>query len=350
MTIALISLIVAFSTSFVAIKVIKPIAFKIGLVDVPNNRKRHIGEVPLIGGIAVFVGVLTACTVLYPQSPILNLYLISSALIVFVGVLDDYRELAVSVRLFAQVLVSSIMVYGAGLHIESFGNILGFADITLGWFSYPMTILAVIAAINAFNMTDGIDGLAGSLSLVSFVSLGLLMLSNSSYYSQLPLILAVATLPYLAFNLGILGGQAKKIFMGDAGSMFVGLSVVWLLILGSQQEQAAFKPVTALWVIAIPFWDMCAITVRRLSDGRSPFMPDREHLHHIFLRMGISSTKSLCAIILLAVVFAAFGVYAELSAVPESVLFGLYVLGFLVYYYVLKYMLGNFRLSDPEKK
>jgi UDP-GlcNAc:undecaprenyl-phosphate GlcNAc-1-phosphate transferase len=330
--------------------VIKPIAFKIGLVDVPNNRKRHIGEVPLVGGIAVFVGVLTACTVLYPQSPVLNLYLISSALIVFVGVLDDYRELAVSVRLFAQVLVSSIMVYGAGLHIESFGNILGFTDISLGWFSYPMTILAVIAAINAFNMTDGIDGLAGSLSLVSFVSLGLLMLSSSSYYSQLPLILAVATLPYLAFNLGILGGQAKKIFMGDAGSMFVGLSVVWLLILGSQQEQAAFRPVTALWVIAIPFWDMCAITVRRLSHGRSPFMPDREHLHHIFLRMGISSTKSLCVIIFLSVVLASFGVFAELNLIPESVMFGMYVLGFLVYYYTLKYVLNTYKLSESVNK
>ncbi|TDF39519.1 undecaprenyl-phosphate alpha-N-acetylglucosaminyl 1-phosphate transferase [Alteromonadaceae bacterium M269] len=338
MTTILISLVIAFSASLCAIKAIKPISYKIGLVDVPNHRKKHNGEIPLIGGIAVFVGVLTACSILYPHSQVLDLYLISSALIVFVGALDDYRELAVSVRLCAQVLISSIMVFGANLHIESFGNILGFGSVELLWFGYPITVLAVIAAINAFNMTDGIDGLAGSLSVVSFLSLACLMLLSNAQYSYVPLILAFATIPYLAFNLGLIGGQAKKIFMGDAGSMFVGLSVVWLLVLGSQGESPAFRPVSALWIIAIPLWDMCAITLRRISQGRSPFMPDREHLHHIFLRMGYSSKKSLVLIVCLAVIFAMVGVLGELYQIPEIVMFVGFLLLFAGYYFSLKHV------------
>lgn len=130
---AIISIFVSLIASFLAIKLGKPIAYKVGLVDIPNHRKLHDGEVPLIGGVAVFIGVLTSCSILYPQSTILNLYLISSALIVFVGVLDDYRDLPVSVRLVAQVLISSIMVYGADLHLLSLGNILGIGEMSLGW-------------------------------------------------------------------------------------------------------------------------------------------------------------------------------------------------------------------------
>lgn len=332
----IIAVITSFVASFSAIKLIKPFANKIGLVDTPNGRKRHSGEVPLIGGIAVFMGVLTSCSILYPNGNILNLYLISSALIVFVGVLDDYRELPVSIRLVAQIIVSSIMVYGADVHIVSFGNILGLGELHLGWLGYPITIIAVLAAINAFNMVDGIDGLAGLLSLVSFTSLAILMISNSSTYSYLPLILAFATLPYLAFNLGIVGGQTKKIFMGDAGSMFVGLSVVWLLVLGTQVEEFAFRAVTSLWIIAIPLWDMCAITLRRIAIGRSPFKPDREHLHHIFLRLGYSSTKSLIIILSLSIVFSALGLIGEWLDVPEYFMFTAFIVMFAVYYYILK--------------
>lgn len=330
-----IALLVAFMASLLAIKLIKPFAFRVGLVDIPNHRKLHNGEIPLIGGIAVFIGVLTSSAVLYPSSSVLNLYLISSALIVFIGVLDDYKDLTVSFRLVAQILISCIMVYGAGLHIGSFGNLLSLGEVVLGLVGYPITILAVIAAINAFNMSDGIDGLAGYLSLVSFLSLAFLMVSSHNQYSYLPLLLAFSTIPYLLFNLGYAGGQAKKIFMGDAGSMFVGLSIVWLLVIGSQGEHAAFRPVAALWIIAVPFWDMCSLTIRRIRRGRSPFMPDRDHLHHICLNLGMSSQRALLLIGCFATLMATVGIMMEYFRFPEYIMFGLYLAIFAIYHNVL---------------
>lgn len=329
------ALILASLTSLLAIKVISPVAFRIGLVDVPSARKRHIGEIPLIGGIAVFVGVLTSSTLIYPHSITLNLYLISSALIVFIGALDDYKELSVDVRIVAQILVSTIVVYGAGVHLQTFGDLFSLGDIELGWLGYPLTIVAIIASINAFNMTDGIDGLAGFLSLNTFLSLAILMVNGGATYSTLPLIIAFSTLPYLVFNLGFAGGSTKKIFMGDSGSMFVGLSVVWMLLLGSQGEEQAFNPVTALWLIAIPFWDMCAITIRRITKGKSPFEADRQHLHHIMLSLGYSPMKSLFIILTVSVGTSLVGVTGEILGISEWVMFAFYIGLFVAYYFLL---------------
>lgn len=323
--------------SYLTIKVAKPIALRVGLVDIPNHRKIHSGEVPLVGGIAVYIGVLTASTLLFPQGQLLNIYLISSGLIVFLGAMDDYQDLSVITRLFAQVLIASLMVYGAGLHLETFGTILFGVDAKLGWFGYPITVLAVIAAINAFNMTDGIDGLAGALSLVTFLGIAMLMFWGSEPLFLLPMILAISIIPYLMFNLGVVGGAAKKIFMGDAGSMFVGLSVVWLLVIGTQGESASFRPVTALWLIAIPFMDMCAITIRRMAKGRSPFEADKEHIHHIVMRLGMSARAALLLISCSSVILASVGLLGEYFNIPESLMFFGFVLLFYCYYNALKH-------------
>lgn len=327
----------AAGASYLTIRIAKPIALRVGLVDIPNHRKIHQGEVPLVGGIAVYIGVLTASSMLFSQGQILNIYLISSGLIVFLGMMDDYKELSVGVRIFAQVLIASLMVYGAGLHLQSFGNIFFIFDTSLGWFGFPITILAVIAAINAFNMTDGIDGLAGALSLVTFLGISLLMFIGNEPMFLLPMILAVSIIPYLMFNLGLVGGAAKKIFMGDAGSMFVGLSIVWLLVIGSQGEQQSFRPVTALWLIAVPFLDMCAITIRRLLKGRSPFQADKDHVHHIVMRLGLSARSALVVISCISVALASFGLVGEHLNWSEGFMFFSFVGVFIIYYYSLKH-------------
>ena len=183
-------------------------------------------------------------------------------------------------------------------------------------------------------MVDGIDGLIGSLSINTFTSIALLfLLSGQTDYLSYPLILATATLPYLMFNLGLFKKETKKIFMGDAGSMFVGLSVIWLLTMGTQGEQASFRPVTALWICAIPLMDMLAIVVRRYKNGKSPFKPDRDHLHHILQRAGLSSKQTLVVISIAAALMSTFGIAGEYFEIAEYimlasflVLFSLYVL------------------------
>lgn len=329
----------AFTTflfAFLAIKFFNPIAIDIGLVDKPNERKQHSGHIPLIGGISIFLAVLAASLLWLPNTLELRMYLIASAMMVFIGVLDDKFDLRVRVRIIGQVIIASLMIYGVGGYISNLGNLFGFGNVMLGSMGILFTYVAIIVVINAYNMIDGINGLIGSLSINTFASIAILfIMSGQTDYLSYPLILATAILPYLIFNLGmfdkLLGKDTKKIFMGDAGSMFVGLSVIWLLTMGTQGEQASFRPVTALWICAIPLMDMLAIVVRRYRNGRSPFKPDRDHLHHILQRKGFNPKQTLVFISAIAVVLSTIGLAGEYFNIAESImLFGFLVM-FLLY-------------------
>ena len=322
----------AFCFAFLAIKLFKPIAVDVGLVDKPNARKHHEGQIPLIGGISIFAAVLAASLLWLPDTLELRMYLIASAMMVFIGALDDKYDLKVRIRIVGQIIIASLMIYGVGGYIGSLGNLFGLGNIELGAVGIIFTYFAIIVVINAYNMVDGIDGLVGSLSLNTFTAIAVLFLmSGNSGYLTYPLILATATLPYLMFNLGYFKKYTKKIFMGDAGSMFIGLSVIWLLTIGTQGDNASFRPVTALWICAIPLMDMLAIVMRRYRKGKSPFKPDRDHLHHILQRAGLSSRQTLLVISIASVVMSLIGVLGEYFQVSESIELALFVLMFILY-------------------
>jgi len=330
------TILTTFCFAFLAIKFVKPVAIEVGLVDKPSERKHHSGHIPLIGGISIFLAVLAASLIWLPNTLELRMYLIASAMMVFIGVLDDKFDLRVRVRIVGQIIIASLMIYGVGGYIDNLGNIFGLGDVTLGPVGILFTYVGIIVVINAYNMIDGIDGLIGSLSLNTFTSIALLFLmSGQTNYLSYPLILAAATLPYLMFNLGLFQKETKKIFMGDAGSMFVGLSVIWLLTMGTQGEQASFRPVTALWICAIPLMDMLAIVVRRHKNGRSPFKPDRDHLHHILQRAGFSSRQTLVIISLLAASMSLVGLSGEYFQVADNVLLAGFLILFIVYSQVI---------------
>jgi len=325
----------AFFFALLAIKFFKPVAIEMGLVDKPNERKQHSGHIPLIGGISIFLAVLAASLLWLPNTLELRMYLIASAMMVFIGALDDKFDLRVRIRIVGQIIIASLLIYGVGGYISNLGDLFGFGNIALGSLGIIFTYVAIIVVINAYNMIDGIDGLIGSLSINTFASIAILfVISGQTDYLSYPLILATATMPYLMFNLGafkkLLGKDTRKIFMGDAGSMFVGLSVVWLLTMGTQGEHASFRPVTALWICAIPLMDMLAIVIRRYTNGKSPFKPDREHLHHICQRMGFSSQQTLVLISTVAVVFSAIGITGEYFNMSESIM----LLGFLSIFFL----------------
>lgn len=327
----------AIGTAIAAIALLYPLSVRIGLVDIPRGRKQHQGAVPLIGGIATYCG-LALALLFFGDTELQPLYfLVCSGAIVLLGAFDDYLDLSVKLRLAVQALVALAMTWSLDLHLASLGNLFGMGVIELGVLGLPITLLAVIAAINAFNMTDGIDGLAGMLSLVSFSSIAIFMaLWGQQGYAALALLLALALLPYLACNLNLLPGY--RIFMGDAGSMLIGLSVIWLLIVGTQSETASFRPVTALWLIAIPLMDMVAIMLRRIRKGQSPFKADREHLHHISLRLGLTSRESLTLITALACIFASIGIIGEYLLLPDWFMLTLFLLLFAAYIYLLQHI------------
>ncbi|GHE80673.1 UDP-N-acetylglucosamine--undecaprenyl-phosphate N-acetylglucosaminephosphotransferase [Thalassotalea profundi] len=335
------ALFVAFFVSILTIKVLLPLAPHIGLVDLPDERKKHDGAIPLIGGISIYTGVLIASTLFVEQSQLLNLYFISSALLVFIGTMDDIYDLSVAPRMIFQGIVATLMVFGAGLYIHNFGNLLSTGVIDIGSYGMIFTMLACVAAINAFNMIDGIDGLAGSMSIVTIASVAILtLLNNNTADILLPLILVVAIIPYLFYNVSTRNPRGKKIFMGDAGSMFMGLTVIWLLTIATQntpEGEAVFRPVTALWIIAVPLMDMFAIMLRRIRKGVSPFKADNGHLHHICMRLGLSSRQALWAISALAVLFSLVGILGEVFQLPEYIMLIGFIVVFCLYAFSLQH-------------
>jgi UDP-GlcNAc:undecaprenyl-phosphate GlcNAc-1-phosphate transferase len=254
---------------------------------------------------------------------------------VLIGGLDDFYDVSAKVRLLAQLLIASILVLGAGHALHDMGDLLGFGNVYLGILALPVTLLAVATAINAFNMTDGIDGLVGVLGVVTFSSLCVLFYwANNLELFTISAIFVAALSAFLLFNLGGLRRVFGKIFMGDAGSMMIGLSVIWLLVLGTQNGGSSFRPVTALWIIAIPLMDMFAVMHRRLKKGESPLSADRDHLHHIFMRFGFSSNSALLSISFFSIVMAGFGLAGEHYEIPEVFMLLLFVLVFVVYDYL----------------
>lgn len=319
------TIISSFVFTLMAIKGLKPVADKVGLLDVPNHRKQHKGAVPLIGGVSIFIGVAISALLFMSLDAQQKVLLAASLVIVVMGVFDDLYDLSVRLRLGIQAVCTLILCFSLHVSLAHLGYMLGFINLNIGVAGYVLAIFAVIGGINAYNMMDGIDGLAGSMALVSLTALIILFAAaGATGYMNWALIFAVAIVPYLFANLKLFGFK-RKIFLGDAGSMLLGFVIVWLLILGTQQQDKYFRTVTALWIIAIPLMDMAAIMIRRIRKGNSPFKPDRNHLHHIFLRAGLNSRQALAVIVAAAVLLTSIGIAGEFWKVPEWIM----LVGFL---------------------
>ena len=320
--------------SFLSLIVLRRVAIAINLVDTPSTRKQHLGSVPLVGGIAIFATMSLFLAQSQFTSFSIPLFLLCSGLLVLTGALDDRFDISVKSRLLVQLVVTLIMFNFCDIHLDTLGKIIGWAELNFGTAtSFIITFLAVAGAINAFNMVDGIDGLLGGLATITFSAMAYLFyFSGDIALYKICLLIVFATLPYLLLNLGFPFGTRMKIFMGDAGSMFIGFTVVWLLLSGSQPTESSFRPVTALWLIALPLMDMAAIMIRRVRKGQSPFKPDREHLHHICQRIGLSSKMTLLTICCIAASLASIGILGEEYDISESIMFVSFILMFTCYY------------------
>lgn len=326
----------AFLITYLFIWLAKPIAFKCGLVDQPNHRKLHEGSVPLVGGVCVFIGISISMLLLMPSTKEVYVYIGLAGLMVAIGMVDDYKDISVKPRLLTQISIALAMIFIVDYKLISLGKVLSDSPVWLGDFSVIFTVLAVVGCINAFNMVDGIDGLVGLLSLIAFSALAVLLYNSDLSWYKLCIFFIGAIVAYLMFNLSWPLKKYKKIFMGDAGSMLVGFSIIWLLCIGTQSSTPAFAPVTALWIVAVPLIDMAAIMIRRVRKGESPFKPDREHLHHIFMRAGASSKQTLLIICTISLLLTCFGIYLE--QVGETVSFIMFIITFLIYNYLLSHI------------
>jgi UDP-GlcNAc:undecaprenyl-phosphate GlcNAc-1-phosphate transferase len=310
----LLSCVVAILSSTTALLFLYPYAESIGLVDRPSQRKQHVGNIPLIGGLAAFFGVLVSAYFDGQFHSFTNILLATAAVLALIGALDDRVDLSVRSRLLVQTGAVLTMVICTGVYVHTLGHLFGY-ELELGVLGIPLTLVAVIGLLNAFNMMDGIDGLAGMLALVSIGAI--VLFQGLSHWPSVVvlLLLAAALLPHLAANLGLVG---NKIFLGDAGSMVVGYLLAWTLIHLSQGRQPQLSTVDVLWCVALPIMDTLAVMARRMREGKSPFKPDRGHIHHVLLDAGLSPRTALVALVGLAVMLVFIGTLARHGLAPGS--------------------------------
>ena len=242
-----------------------------GLVDYADtDRKRHAGEVPLIGGVAIFI-CLQFFQLIYPSYPIS--LSISLFILVVVGIIDDRSNLPAAHKLFFQCLAASIMIFGANIKIVSLGTLPNGTELILGHLSVPITLIFVVGLINAMNMIDGIDGLAASLTILAltylFFTAGITGKPVDTSTLVAIAILVGTLLGFLVFNLEWISG--KKIFLGDAGSMMLGLFLAFVLIQTSQRPPLVSVLSSSMmpWVVAIPVLD--AQFFAHAWSGKSPY-------------------------------------------------------------------------------
>ena len=311
---------------------LRPLARKLGLVDRPGGRKAHRGRIPLVGGLCFFAGTVAGLAFLGEIDRFVACLLVPSVLMVATGAIDDLTNLSVRARLVIQLATAVLVVAATGVYLDSAGQLFGEGGLPLGMFGIPITIVAVIGLVNAFNMLDGIDGLAAGMAMVSIAAILLFAQGHWPQPGVLVLlqVLLAALVPYLCVNLGWPDG--RKVFMGDAGSTLIGFVLAWGLVYLGQQRTGILAPVDTLWCVALPVIDTLAVMQRRLRAGRSPFKPDRQHLHHLLLDAGCPPRKALVLILLAASVLAAIGY--GLRGVPEMV--SLMVFATVTVVYMLK--------------
>lgn len=314
---------IALAVTLVAIFSMRPWARRLGLVDKPDARKRHRGRIPLIGGLCFFLGTLVGLTYLGYLDRFVMSLMAGGALLVAAGVVDDVKDTSVRSRLLVEAAAAAMVIVVSGFYIDHLGDLLGIQGFRLGLLGIPVTVIAVIGLINAFNMLDGIDGLAAAMAMVSIAAVLLYDTASLSAPGVLLLlqILFAALVPYFFVNLGWPDG--RKIFMGDAGSTLIGFVLGWSLIYLSHNSVGRVAPVDVLWCVALPVMDTLAVMHRRIRLGRSPFKPDRQHLHHLLVDAGCPPRMALVAIVAASGVLVMLG-YALRNA-PETVSAALFV-------------------------
>lgn len=262
------------------------------LIDVPNERKIHHGQISRLGGVAVWASVMLTFLFLvvlsyYPKGQGLSAIITGGSLMFLMGLIDDVYGLNAKFKLFIQIAIATIVIL-LGVRIETFYNPFG-ANIELGVMSYPITLLWIVGITNAINFIDGIDGLAGSIVSISALAIGIVSLvlaPSDSITALIAFILMGAMCAFLTFNY-----NPAKIFMGDSGALYAGFLLATLSITGIVKPSMGISMYLPILILAIPLMDVAFSSTRRILKGSSPFVADAEHIHHKLLHAGYSQDK-----------------------------------------------------------
>lgn len=328
-----------FCITVICVVLLRPLALRLGLIDTPDIRKHHQGNIPLIGGLAMLMGLLVGLLTLPISLQQYRSFIAGSALLVFVGLLDDFRELSPKSRFFAQIAAVLLMIFWGNVYITHLGNLIFFKDIYLGHYtSLIVTLIAGLGIINAINMIDGVDGLAGTVVLMELILLIFgAMITQRFSAAMVLLLLEASVLGFLWFNFPFLGRTRAQIFMGDAGSMLLGFSLVWFLIELSQSNFRPITSVTMLWIMSVPLFDATAVMLYRLIKGQSVVFSDRQHGHHLLLASNFSPLQINLLLGSTNFVLGLVGLCAFYYQISESMMFISFLMLFVIYFFTVNY-------------
>lgn len=291
----LLAIATALVISFAFTPIVKSFAEKVGAMDVPGEARRvHDHPIPRMGGMAIFLGFLISVVLYANVTKQVQGILIGSVIIVATGAVDDIISLKYWIKLIAQVLAAVIAVlHGVVISVLMNPNIFSQnASLLLGALSVPITIIWIVGITNSVNLIDGLDGLACGVSTISSVTMLVVALMVSE--SNVPVILAAlagACIGFLPFNF-----NPAKIFMGDTGALLLGYVLATVSVMGMFKFYAIVTFVVPILALAFPLFDTLAAIIRRLLKGQNPMMPDRGHLHHRLIDMGLSQKQAVAVL------------------------------------------------------
>ncbi|MBQ9764190.1 MAG: undecaprenyl/decaprenyl-phosphate alpha-N-acetylglucosaminyl 1-phosphate transferase [Phascolarctobacterium sp.] len=277
----------AMFVSYVLTPYIKKLAFKIGAVDKPDNRKVHQRIMPRLGGLAIYIAFVVACVASLELSWDVFGILLGGTLIVALGVADDVYQLPAKVKLLGQIAAACVLVL-FDIRIEWVNNPLG-GYFYLDMLSIPFTIFWVISFTNVVNLIDGLDGLAAGVSAIASLTVILVAIQMGYFHvAILTAALAGAIIGFIRYNF-----NPATIFMGDTGSMFIGYMLAAISIYGAVKTAATIALIVPAIALGLPILDTAFAIMRRYVNGRPIFQPDKGHLHHRLLDKGMSHKEAV---------------------------------------------------------
>lgn len=309
----------SFFTCWLAIVGLRPLAFVVDLVDRPGGRKIHHGEIPVVGGLAMFLGIVLGVGLLPLPGASSGAFLAACAILVTVGLIDDRFDLSPWTRLSGQIAAAVVLIIGSSALVVTLGDPFGTGAVYFSQYgAIAFTVFIIIAAINAFNMLDGTDGLAGTVALTSFLAIAFVSYTAGlTMPLTISLVMIGAVSAFLLFNVPLRENATAQCFMGDAGSTLLGFSVAWLCIQISQGVTRPVTSVTALWFVALPLYELVWSTIRRVIRGVSPFKADTNHFHHLLLKAGFGPRGAFAVFATLACLLAGIGLLCRHYELPD---------------------------------
>ncbi|RJQ17466.1 MAG: undecaprenyl/decaprenyl-phosphate alpha-N-acetylglucosaminyl 1-phosphate transferase [Nitrospiraceae bacterium] len=273
----------AFVISYALVPLVTEIAYSSGAVALPGKRHIHTHPTPKFGGIAIASGILLVSCFISPFDKTIWSYIISSILMLILGIIDDIRTAHWKLKLGFSLVATSIIIFGAGIWVKSLGDLFGLGEIYLGIFGIPFTYVAVFGVVNAINLIDGLNGLACGISSIAFATFAAFALVNGNetvFY--LSVINLGGTLGLFRYNY-----PRAKIFMGDSGSLFLGFSLAVHAIMLTQGN-GTVDPMVPVIILGIPIFDTIRVMMLRIWRNKHPFLADKTHMHHLMIRSGIA--------------------------------------------------------------